>query len=79
MVQQTVAKNNSILFCFKFQVSYIVIDFVWQDTIIAHRDAHEDLVQENYWVDARTTILKNVIQVPAPNLQVILESRMWDV
>lgn len=55
--------KNSILFCFTFQRNCIVTDFLWQDTFIAQRDAHEDLVQNEYWVDARTRVMNNVMEV----------------
>lgn len=35
-----------------------------QDTLIAQREHHKDLVQSQDWADARARVLQNVMEVP---------------
>ena len=71
-VQQTLASAKPQFVLFQIPNELYCRWFFGQDTFIAQRDAHEDLVQETYWVDARTRVLKNVMEVPAPGFEVIL-------
>ena len=63
MVQQTVGSKTRSCFVSLSKGTALSLIFFGRDTFIAQRDAHEDLVQNEYWVDARTRVMNNVMEV----------------